>query len=230
MPAEPPKPLDYAPGAPVRRKSLIRRITAICLVLLVLGVAGLLWPAVSKRARLYYWGAQCARWTSDTGQLAGSFSQGQSDRMSVPVAWINFYSLLSPPGLASRGTLLLHKLRSPGGTERLVGIDLYTLQNSAGVILLSIRSIDPGTFLHPPADVAKASATAVLVSDSAATTVRVFCARLDPSDSAHFSFDYSVDNNDFTRDGWLLDDGTVKLPGPTPKITPPVPASAGLPR
>jgi len=44
-----------------------------------------------------------------------------------------------------------------------------------------------------------------------ADKVRVFNGQPDPSDASHFTIGYEVDGQPGTIDGWLTDDGIVKL-------------------
>src|SRR5882724_47966 len=61
------RPLEYAPGGPVRRRRRIRRIVLL-LAVLSLTATGRRWgPAAWDHAQLLYWQRQCMNYTMPAG-------------------------------------------------------------------------------------------------------------------------------------------------------------------
>src|SRR5206468_739510 len=65
---------------------------------------------------------------SDPEVLPGMAKSAHVGR--VPLVWQQYYARISPPGLQSHGTAFLHRLRSPSGNQRLVGVEAHCSYHS----------------------------------------------------------------------------------------------------
>jgi hypothetical protein len=98
-------PLEYAPGAPVRRRKLVRRIVRL---LLILSAGLVVWrwgPAAWDRAKLLYWQRQCLTfrfppdvvlYERDPAKAAALLAKPNSDYVPVPYYTANASWAYSP--------------------------------------------------------------------------------------------------------------------------------------
>ena len=131
--------LEYAPGAPVRRRKRIRRVV-ILLVLLGVGLAGWRWgPAARDQAVLLYWQRQCMNFQVapdvvlyEPDPVKAAVLLRQQDPQYVPLPFsthavyqprsLREFEARTPAGAAigSRSIAFLHERRTPAGKRRLV--------------------------------------------------------------------------------------------------------------
>jgi hypothetical protein len=124
-------------------------------------------------------------------------------------AWRDFYRQVSPPGRNVGAVLFLHKLRSPGGHERIVALDGFAISGTAG-LRPALTIFAPGSLTSPPRIVSDVESYSLrTVGDLRAE--RVYAGQLDPADPSHFTVLYQTANGNGTLDGWLKDDDSVKF-------------------
>lgn len=150
----------------------------------------------------------------------------------IPSFWIDYYQRVSQVRPTSLGVPLLHRLRSPGGNDRLVAVNVYptdyvglTKYTPGGMgISVGATVIEPGTLVTPPRRLTFADNTLSLTRDS--TDVAVYFGQLDSAHADHFMIDAVVEGTAIVIDGWLTDDDRVVLElRRPPLVTPPVPPS-----
>jgi len=207
--AQPP-PLHYAALPPwYRRKWFYRIITGLAVLPLV--CASVLWaPAAVRHFRLIYWQSRCMQYTPAPGQVVNVYSNsGDND---VPIAWSRLYSMLSPPGLRSRGTLYLGWLKRPDGARRLVAIDTVTWSVSGQThhIGLLCRVIVPAGPMRPARLRPGLNQPRFVIIDLGPDSQVRFGVR-DPQDPTHLTIEYWHDGRHYFIDGWLRNDDSVLL-------------------
>lgn len=229
MPDDSPILIQYAPPAsPVRRAA---KRWALPVVLLLVAASAYGWgPPLARRVQLAYWQYRCARHTFPTGQVvlegdpdrakaliaSGYQSTGGSEPFAytVPPEWEKFYTLLSPPGFRSQGTAFVHKMRTPGGRDRLVAVNLHL---NLSLIGWEARVFEPGTVLTLPREL-RTSKDGTLLSDGSRGRSfrddRVFAGKLDPANPSHFTIELETGAPEpylITFDGWLRDDDDILI-------------------
>ena len=212
--------LQYAPRPPLRRRRVVRRVLLL-LSLTVVVVAGVKWfPRVREHVMLQVWQRRCLSYTPPVGEVvydgdpqraaALLARDGRYQKMPgstagaflVQPAWSNLYATLSPPGLRSHGTVFLGTLRTPDGEDRLVGIDMVVQGGAPDAVMVTARSVEPGSLLRRPRVVASTS-TEFLNYGIRGMTVTP--ATADPNDPTHVAlFGGKVDAR-------VLKDGSVSL-------------------
>jgi hypothetical protein len=167
--------LHYAPQSPAdrHRRRLYRLIVILC-SLSIVSVAYLWCPVMWSRVQLIYWQHRC---------LVNEFPPGQpifdqaANRSNIPVAWSNFYALLSPPGFRSAGTLFLHKRTTADGKSWLIALDLVHPPGMKGFAVVS-RTIACGDLFNEPRE--KLSSQCGEIGANGSLVVRT--ATVDPDD------------------------------------------------
>ena len=159
--------LQYAPRPPLRGRRVVRRvILAVCLLVAVL--AAVRWfPRVREHVLMLLWQRRCLHhqpladrsvYTNDPTRSDALLRDGGYHVMDgatrstflVPGYWSDLYTLLSPPGLKSHGTVFLGRMTTPLGKERLVAVDLVVEDPTTDNVLLMARVIEPGTGVRRP--------------------------------------------------------------------------------
>ena len=222
---------------PRRRSWHRRRRTRRWLILSAIAatlLTSFVWaPPLWRHAQLLYWQRQCLNYTAPPDQvvyesdptaaakLLASSKACRTDASGaaylVPEAWESFYSLLSPPGGRSQGTVFLHRLRRPDGVERLLAVDLIDADNPS---MFHASIFQPGTAITRPRQVGNVMTMGMAIGGGdafvfAATRPskwrRVYAGRGDPADASHFTFVWESPFRRFMFDGWLLNDDRFVL-------------------
>jgi hypothetical protein len=189
--------LAYAPVA--RRFPRWRRTLFIAFASAVFTVAfAALMPVIVHRAQIFLLQRACTGYSAPADASVNGV---------VPACWAALYAKLSPPGNVSRGTVLLHEMRTPRGARRLVAIDAARrcIESSSALVLLP-RVLEPGTPLRLPRELPCESDGMVLKGD-----VVLFAAQTDAQDPAHFTFRYAHEGREHVVDGWLHDGERLTL-------------------
>jgi hypothetical protein len=155
-----------------------------------------------------YWQEKCMSYTASADQKVFVAVPAL-----IPREWLEFSSLLSPPGLVSAGTVFLHERISPKGHRRLVAADLLTdrLEDGGDIQMWAApRIVEPGSLMHLPHD--KVSADAVRQLPLIRVADAVFCmGQPDSNDASHFTIRVIRGDRNEVIDGWLTDDDRVLL-------------------
>jgi len=186
--------LDYAPPPPMHRR---RRFRHICLFTIFTAFIASAWwwaPPAWRRIELLYWQHKCMVYQPPPDQIVADPATGTK---IIPAEWSNFYSLLSPPGFRSDGTVFLHQLKTPDGKLRLVAVDS---EHSASGDAIGARVIIPGTILRSPEETSPFVYGQIFFLGE---TARITAGKVDPQDPSHFSFSANVGRETRLFEGWL---------------------------
>ena len=222
------RPLEYAPGAPLRRRRRIRRIV-FALTVLALTAAGWRWgPAGWRQAQFLYWQRQCMNYTMPAGS-----PPWETDPAKAPVlvrqnqdyiapsrgwGWAVFYPRCLRE-CESRGlprslqtfeppVLLLHELRSPSGNRRLVIVqgDQYAGLDTADPRYdLTYTIYVPAGFLSAP----RKMGAGVRLGDPVVWHIDYALGQIDPADPSHFTINWKAGALTGVFDGRLTDDDRI---------------------
>ncbi|WP_428938679.1 hypothetical protein [Fontivita pretiosa] len=189
------------------------------LALVPLVYAAVLWvPTTMQHLQLIYWQSRCVNYVPAPGQAVDLYLR--SGRADVPVAWSRFYSMLSPPGHNSRGTVYLGWLQRPDGARRLVAIDTCTwsISGQRDTVGLICRVIVPGNLIRSP----RFASDEISATTSGQFVWRIFMVDLrpesqvlfglrDPGDPTHLTIQYTHEGKQYFIDGWLRNNDRVLL-------------------
>jgi len=194
--------LNYAPRASAPKR--LYRWLVIASILLACLASSVWWiPAEWRRVQLFYWQRQCLAYTTVADQLV--FDPNSSRPLQSPPEWTRFYSIYSPPGFRSAGTLFLHELRRPDGQPRLVALDLDRPNPIESVVYP--RVFLPGDLLRPPHDVSGMAFSYEIPVPAA----KLFAGTPDPADPTHFTFKAKLKSTVVIFDGWLGNDDRITI-------------------
>ena len=212
--------LDYAPAQPATGR-IVRRWGVRIMLLAAIGFVVTSTPSVIRRVQLLTLQQKCLDYTAPADQIVfdtrtNSFPKLQrsdpdliSGNMGtvpcvgkVPSTWRSYRAFLplSPP--KALATVFTHRLLSPSGIERLVVVELYSMNSNPESPILVAWSITPGGLWKAPMGIVTGS---ISVFD-ASSEITFFSGRSDPKHQDHFTIHYQVGNQSKTIDGWLQTD------------------------
>ena len=214
--------LDYAPKPAALRSARMRRAALVAGVLVLLVGIAWLTPRAFRRLQIAHWQRQCLAYVAPPDQVihetdpaeiprllapplnySGSLATGQA--FLIPPAYRNLYVSQSV------GTAFLHERATPQGQRRLVAVDLFgggMQPNNA--MTLNANVIDPATTSsRSMLTITRGDGTTITLQRG--ETLRVFAGQPDPVDPSHFTIDYVLNGTRNTLDGWLVDDGIVRI-------------------
>lgn len=208
-----PTPLNYAPPPPVHQRRVFRRMTlVVCLFAFV--ASGWWWaPPAWRRIQLLNWQHRCMQFSSDPSQKAFDLATNTN---AVPVQWTTFYSMYSPPGFRSFGTLFLGEMKNPDGHPRLVALDLtdpWSAQHegptASAAPEVQFREFIPGDLFNSPHELMPEHGRECLfgLPGGEGNLNTVMKARRDPNDPTHLQFNYIIGGLKYSIDCWLGKDG-----------------------
>lgn len=210
-------------------KAAAPRGRTVCLVALGIVFLTAFWwePRVAGRIQSIAYRRQCMAYVAPADQVVFeedpdaiaklTGQPGYEATVGGRLRWVPSFWLKEVPGLQTQGTAFLHGLKSPGGHNRLVGIDVtvqpgYWLESTGNIEDLAITAtiINPigGFISDKPVHLAQ---TALWVCPTNPMPMRFFAGKVDPNDPAHFSFDYERAGHRGTIEGRLNDDDTILL-------------------
>jgi hypothetical protein len=212
------QPLNYAPTPPMHRRGSFRR-WFYAIVLLAIIAPGWWWaPLAWRRTRVLYWQQKCIAYTAQPDQVI--YDQA-SKTCVLSSAWSHFYTIISPPGSRSDGTLFLHQMQKPNGERRLVVAEVdetnfnYQIAPPNFKIEVWTHVFKLGTFTEQPAEVSSYDRNHVVIGSTGYGTIlnatKVYAAAADPADPTHFTFRTSDQNGGHIYDGWLQNDESVAI-------------------
>lgn len=204
-PKQSPK-LHYAPRPPVHKQRRFQRYLYLVAAIFVIGSSFYWGSNAWRRVQILYWQRQCMNYQPPPDQIVCEFIDGKQVKSVIPKAWQEFYSLHSPPGVKSNGTLFLHEMRSGHGEKRLVTVDLvgYTFLTWDPYLATSRRVFQPAALFRPEDEVS--SSTGAIFSGLPPKTphrLLVYAGQIDPNDPTHFTIEFDVDGKRGVIDGWL---------------------------
>jgi hypothetical protein len=205
----------------------------------LIACSGFLWgPKIRKRMELLYIQHQCMTHTAPPSQIIFTDDPAVMAKLSdsgyrkaLPKGPFGvarnlpegqaFYG--APAGPEFCGTIFCHRLRSPAGHERLVGVEL--LFDDPGPSLMTDASvIDPASLFTLPNGAVSPHAPVFEADFQGLGVGTFFAGQLDPADASHFTFVYRYRDQDTIVDGWLNDDDSVPIqerrPGSPPTRPP----------
>jgi hypothetical protein len=199
------KPLDYACKPPVAER-LLRR--GYRWVLLAAGLAALiLWaPGAWRWAQFFYWRHRCLAFALPPDHVMYEIAGGKVLHTEAALAEIRFDHLSASHVYVA--TIFLHEMRRPGGAPCLVSLDLaYVPPTTPGpryVLHLRDEQWNVSGLPRPPhwQDVLFPE-----IDDQ--HHWKFFAGQSDPQDPSHLTFDYVMDGQRHTCDGWLTEDGRL---------------------
>jgi hypothetical protein len=106
------------------------------------------------------------------------------------------------------GPAYFHRMKSPRGNIRLVGVDI--IPQRRGELYFWVRIIKPATLLSKPALVPRFAAGNYRVQ-RASDSFRLLAGQSDPHDAGHFTIEVIEDNRHGIIDGWLQDNDFVLM-------------------
>jgi hypothetical protein len=228
MPAEPPPPsqINYAPSVP-RARRLVRRYWLRTALLVLLASAYWWAPPAWRRVQLVYWYDRCLAHQPPLGTVVQNDGPPSANNTAyVPDAWRRFYTLLSPPGFQSNGTVFLGGRRTPTGRKVLVAVDLAeafraSAANTGDTQVFHVRAFEHGGLPSGPKQFLDAQPSVSLLP-----VVRFLAGQPDPADPTHFTIMLDVTGGTAVIDGWVREDRVVLELRPAP-VNQPLPASPG---
>lgn len=197
----PPSHLEYAPrnGVPRRR---LRWVVIVILTLITLPLAFRTGRAGYERMVLNRQVRACLRYQAP----AIAFDEAATG----PVPTVREWSAVNAMTLVTYGTLFLHERHLPDGRQCLVGVDLTDLRHGEPLIAQFIARVhEPAATFSVPRRLSDGFLTLQL--DKQDGSVKFMGGQIDPNDATHFTIAYTVNDRAGVIDGWLLNDGTVKL-------------------
>jgi hypothetical protein len=224
--------LDYAPGAPIRRRRRIRRIVALCL-LLVTVVAGIIWgPTAWSRAKLLYHQRQCLRYTAPADQVVFDSNPARVAQLTADPNYVIWRgcAFRKPPadwpavltsatgwvrvGGPAGATLFLHELKA-GGQSRLVMLERTAAANESPYFLagydVETHTLTPATFRNPHLTELQFPMDIDVIDGMGPHDIRIFAGQVDSADASHFTVRYESQGQTHTAHGYLRPDGHVDL-------------------
>lgn len=196
-----PSPLDYAPTPAQRWLISSRAILASVFAALV--VSGWWWAAPAwRRMELLYWQHRCLEYQPSGNQVV--YDPTSPASLHPPAAWSNFYSIYSPPGFRSAGTVFLHELQKPNGDRRLVVVDL-DISGPAPTLVAYVRVFVPGSLFELPQETGISLAGGLSIDPSS----QIDAGTPDPAQPSHFTFQARRGSVQTVYEGWLDDDDRV---------------------
>lgn len=216
--------LDYAPKPHALRGARARRIALVAGALLLLLVIAWITPRAFRRLQLAHWQRQCLTYVAPPDRVIHETDPAEVPKLlALPLPYQGSlaagHAFLIPPPYRnlvvsqSVGTAFLHERVPPRGDRRLVAVDLFTTTIMPNKVMsFSATAIDPSSAVHgPSALITLTRGDGVTVTLQPGDTFRVFAGQPDPDDVSHFTIDYLVNDTRHTVDGWLVDDGMVRI-------------------
>lgn len=219
--------LSYAPHLPpwYRRKSVRRRLFASITVLLIF--SGFWWKSsIRAYGATWYWDYRCSNYTAPPSLVA---YESESARSIALLSSRNYIEIRSTSDTLSAGHLpepwqktqpnsniramgFLHSRRSAVGKQAIIFVELGEGIDAEGhrrIFLFgqSVKTMSTAHFGGPN----DALGSPISGWCSLPYPVRIFNGQPDSTDVSHFTIVYEVNGGTGTIDGWLQDDGTVKM-------------------
>jgi hypothetical protein len=224
--------LEYAPGAPIRRRRRIRRAVLFCLVVAIAS-CGFIWgPTTWSRAKLLYHQRQCLRYTAPPDQVVFDSNPARVAQLSGDPNYVIWRgcAFRKPPGnwppilAAATGgvrigapagaTLFLHELKA-GGQSRLVMLERTVAADESPYFIAGYdvqpHALIPATFRNPHVTELQFPMDIDVIDGMGPHDIRIYAGQPDPADASHFTVRYESQGQTHTAHGYLRADGHVYL-------------------
>jgi len=225
--------VDYAKPPPWYRRRAVRWVALLAVILLVSPLAVRLTQFAQGRWQVHQLYAACASlaaapaaapptvvYDEDPAGYAALAKLPQYSMVGslngpaaffVQPTWKAFCAAAGAGQIQSYGTLFVGELRTPGGTRRLVGVDItgWFRGGPSPILSTHVRTFEPTPPMQLPPQ--RAGTTTNVSLGKGEGVLRVFAGRRDPSDASHFTIEFSVSGRAGVIDGWLKEDGSVLL-------------------
>ncbi len=230
-------PLEYAPGAPVRRRRRVRRIVLL-LLLVGVGLAGWRWwPAARDHAKLLYWQRECMNfqfapdvvlYEQDPTKAAVLLRQQNPEYSPLPFYGFKLplvtHAVYAPRALrefaarsswvcagpGNRSIAFCHERRTPAGKRRLVIV--YTQPWSDGGPLWEWELYEPAGVITKPKLLSSGADPNIHrgMGGGWHIPIRAGAGQPDTADPTHFTFPWLVNGQKCgDYDGRLTNDDKV---------------------
>jgi len=218
-------PLDYAPGAPIRRRTRIRRVSLVVALVIATTVCVRYGPQTYRQARFLYLQHQCLAYTAPVDQVV--YDENSPERLKQPgyiamrtaatpvAAYIapplqTIGGVLPPIGTGagrtagSGATLFLHERRNAAGQSRLILVQ----RNPVPCLSPTFRyPMGLEVFVFDPATWQTASRSLLDwrggYCENHTDDLRIFAGQIDADDASHFTIRYEVKGKSGLIDGRL---------------------------
>jgi hypothetical protein len=231
VPDTPATQLHYAPPLPLAHQRRVQRAILWVALAVLLAIAGVVALPLLRYLRVLHLQSRCLDYRptaaapifdtraatlptlqrSDRNYVNGRMG-GMPFVAYVPRVWRDFASV-AVPGSRALAIPFLHRLRSPGGAERLVAIEVVPMDTNPPGIVLSARVLVPGSSGEPPRECAVSTSLGFAVSAQYGE-LTIYPGALDPTKSDHFTINVVANGRSEPVDGWLLDNGSLVLEQP----------------
>jgi hypothetical protein len=197
------RPLNYAPKPSIRQR-FSRRVYRLILVA-ALATAAITWgPGIWRHSQLVYWEYQCLHFSQPPEHLVWEMNRGNVQHAEVCLPRIQFLGLGAVH--ATDGTIFLHEMRGPDGTQYLVSLIFSPLyQSESNQFRLQYLQWNVSPWPH----LSIWNYINVKCAGSAQSHYKFFAGQPDPNNASHLTFDYEIDGQRHTCDGWLNNDGQL---------------------
>jgi hypothetical protein len=223
--------LDYAPGAPIRRRRRIRRAIRACLALATT-VAAFIWgPTTWSRTKLLYHQRQCLTYVAPADEVVFDSNPARVAQLAhdpnyliargcafrkPPAHWSAILTASgSRPTASPTALIFLHELKA-GGVRRLVQFERTAAADESPYFLpgydVATHTMILATFGKP--QVTEQQFPMVLdVLDTIGPhlDIRIYAGQPDPADASHFTVRYESQGRTHVAQGHLRPDGQVEL-------------------
>jgi hypothetical protein len=207
-----PQPLDYSPVWPQPARSLknaYRRLAAAAVAFLLLMASFVILPWFSRHNELMRLQANCMRHAAPSTRVVSKFNSSSINSSTTQPAaaspWTKFNGLLSGTYTAFP-ELYLHQRLTPAGERFLLCLRVINTDEEG--LLLEQNVARPGGWLRNPKMIHMSMNHLSLPSASSRV---IYAGQSDPNNASHFTISYSADARPGLIDGWLENDGTIRL-------------------
>jgi hypothetical protein len=143
------------------------------------------------------------------------FQPGDAHEYEWPpaVLWDDPDSLPAVGGAVNIPSLFRHGRTSPNGTVYLSAIGAYTWADTGGqrIVYLGHRTVTLIPWRSPGSLPSEVSAEGVRLLLGREQRLTLYHGQPDPADASHFTIAYLLDGQAGTIDGYVRDDGTIRL-------------------
>jgi hypothetical protein len=200
------KPLNYAPKPPAARR-VWRRLYIAVFAMGIIIPAIWLWPGAWRRAELAYWEMKCLRFSQPPSHIVFEMNRGNILHCELCMPRIRFEGIDSSRIVPSIGTIFLHEMRRPNGMRCLLSLTVSPMFpiEQAGFRVQCLQwniSFWPHLSKWDYLTVAPGSG-------SSQSHWKFYAGQPDANNPSHFTFDFELDGQRHTCDGWLDNDGKL---------------------
>jgi hypothetical protein len=167
---------------------------------------------ITRSISIIHWQQQClahaAAPTQETCTLISEPDQMfRTTHMHMPPPyWLNFSRNVGMLGGGIHPVLYLHERHTSSGERLLICVNIQESYTSG--LLVNEVSVRPGTWLRWP-ELRDDSRKWLPLQEAELT--HIYAGQSDPKDASHFTIAYSADGTPGVIDGWVEDNGRIRL-------------------